>query len=591
MPLDIQLLRDPKGILEVKESQRRRLKSPDVVDEILRLDNEWKRISHERDELNGQVNKLSKTFQNTPPAEIDTLKTKIKAIKAQIDKLEEETPYAQEARDKLLNTIGNLVHSSVPVSGDERDNVIVASWGKCQRTGNEMHHHELMHMIDGYDSPRGVIVAGHRGYFLKGVGVLLNQALINFGLNFLMQRQYTPLQPPYFMNKNIMAETAQLEQFDEELYKVSTGVAGEEKYLIATSEQPISAFHREEWLDPFKLPFRYAGISSCFRKEAGSHGRDAWGIFRIHQFEKVEQFCVTSPEDSWKMQEEMIQASQDFYRALGIPYRVVNIVSGELNNAAAKKYDLEAWFPTLGVFRELVSCSNCTDYQARAMETRFGTKKAGDHGKSYAHMLNATLCATERTICCLLENYQTETGIVVPKALVPFMNGMTFLKFVNKPPTNRNKEKQEKAAGKEEVNEKPANEAATQNADSEKKSNKVKKPKEKQVAENTAAQAPLPIVQSGTRAQSQAVAQPASVRAPSPSVKPSARAPSPSVQSSTESGDIEAEVKKQADIVRDLKAKKGPPDQVKAAVDILLKLKQKLPQQSQTAVPVKKGKK
>ncbi len=183
-------------------------------------------------------------------------------------------------------------------------------------------------------------MAGHRGYFLKGPGLLLNQALINYGLSFLGARDYTPLQPPFFMNRDAMAGVAQLSDFDEQLYKVS-GEDGQEKYLIATSEQPLCAFHKGEWLPEKDLPLRYAGYSTCFRKEAGAHGRDTWGIFRVHQFEKVEQFVVAAPEDSARLQEEMITVAEDFYKSLGLAYRVVNIVSGELNNAAAKKYDLE----------------------------------------------------------------------------------------------------------------------------------------------------------------------------------------------------------------------------------------------------------
>jgi len=303
-------------------------------------------------------------------------------------------------------------------------------------------------MVDAMDMKAGQAVAGHKGYFLKGIGVLLNQALISYGLDFLTERKYTALQPPFFMNKPVMAETAQLEQFDEELYKV-TGTE-DEKYLIATSEQPISAYHRKEWIPEAQLPLRYAGYSSCFRKEAGASGKDVWGIFRVHQFEKVEQFCITSPEKSWEMHEEMIQVAMDFYKSLGISYRVVSIVSGGLNNAAAKKYDLEAWFPTFGRFRELVSCSNCTDYQARAMETRFGQKKMGDQVKQYVHMLNATLTATERTICCIIENYQTEKGIDVPKPLQKYLGGREFIPFVKERPINRAKIKTEKGAAKKE---------------------------------------------------------------------------------------------------------------------------------------------
>lgn len=178
------------------------------------------------------------------------------------------------------------------------------------------------------------------------------------------------------MSRDIMAKTAQLEQFDEELYKVS-GAEGDERYLIATSEQPLSAYHAGEWFENTSetLPRRYAGMSTCFRKEAGAHGRDTWGIFRVHQFEKVEQFCLTEPEKSWEMLEEMLQTSKEFYESLELPYRVVSIVSGALNNAAAKKCDLEAWFPFQGAYKELVSCSNCTDYQSRQLEIRCGAKK------------------------------------------------------------------------------------------------------------------------------------------------------------------------------------------------------------------------
>lgn len=219
---------------------------------------------------------------------------------------------------------------------------------------------------------------------------------------------------------------------------IRTGeTSSDEFYLIATSEQPISAYHRHEWLQPESLPIRYAGISSCFRKEAGAHGKDAWGIFRIHQFEKVEQFVVTSPDESWNAHNQMIQVCEEFYQSLGLSYQVVAIASGALNNAAAKKLDLEAWFPTLGVFRELVSASNCTDYQSRAMETRYsvggGKKSTATQQKEYVHMLNATLCATERTICCLLENYQTDTGVVIPEVLRPFV-GTDFVPFVKSPP-------------------------------------------------------------------------------------------------------------------------------------------------------------
>jgi len=260
---------------------------------------------------------------------------------------------------------------------------------------------------------------------LKGFGILLNQALINYGLQFLIARGYTPVQTPFFMRKSTMAKVAALADFDDSLYRVTGNPKEEEMYLIATSEQPCCALHMNSTINPKSLPIKYVGYSTCFRKEAGAHGRDVWGIFRVHQFEKIEQFVLTSPEKSWDMHEEMISVSEEFYQSLGLAYRIVNIVSGELNNAAAKKYDLEAWFPTLGEYRELVSASNCTDYQSRRLEIKYGNVKTDDGQTPFVHMLNSTLTATERTICCLLENYQTEKGIRIPDVLKPYLDPFT----------------------------------------------------------------------------------------------------------------------------------------------------------------------
>jgi len=232
------------------------------------------------------------------------------------------------------------------------------------------------------------------------------------------------------MRKDVMAQTAQLSDFDDQLYKVVGNKDDEDLYLIATSEQPISAMYKDEWLDPKELPIKYGGFSSCFRKEAGAHGKDTWGIFRIHQFEKIEQFVITTPENSWAEMESMIKVAEEFYQSLKLPYRVINIVSGALNDAAAKKYDLEAWFPGYEAFRELVSCSNCTDFQSRAMDVKIRAinKKESDKENKYVHMLNGTLCATERTLCCILENYQTKEGIRVPEVLIPYV-GTDFIPY------------------------------------------------------------------------------------------------------------------------------------------------------------------
>jgi len=253
------------------------------------------------------------------------------------------------------------------------------------------------------------------------------------------------------MKKEVMQEVAQLSQFDEELYKVVGKKSEilednsiEEKYLIATSEQPIAAYHRDKFIEPKELPLRYSGFSTCFRQEVGSHGRDTRGIFRVHQFEKIEQFCVTSPKEdiSWKMMDEMINNAEDFYKILKLPYRIVNIVSGALNNAASKKLDLEGWFPGSKAFRELVSCSNCTDYQSRRLRVKFGYPEKGEKTLN-VHMLNSTLCATTRVICAILENYQTDEGIVVPECLVRYLpDGFpSVIKFVKKAPIDEEEEK------------------------------------------------------------------------------------------------------------------------------------------------------
>ncbi|KAL6581444.1 hypothetical protein OROMI_007367 [Orobanche minor] len=235
------------------------------------------------------------------------------------------------------------------------------------------------------------------------------------------------------MQREVMKKCAELPNFDEELYKV-TG-EGDDKYLIATSEQPLCAYKRDKSIHPSEVPKRYAGLSTCFRKEAGAHGRDTAGIFRVHQFEKVEQFCVTSPmgNASWEMHEEMIKNSEDFCKMLGIPYRVVSIVSGALNDAAAKKYDLEAWFPASQTYRELVSCSNCTDYQSRNLAICFGQKSSNDERQQhYVHLLSSTLTATQRTMCCIIENYQKEDGVEIPQVLQRYMDGEKIMAFQNR---------------------------------------------------------------------------------------------------------------------------------------------------------------
>ncbi|KAK2587396.1 hypothetical protein KPH14_003111 [Odynerus spinipes] len=460
MVLDLDLFRQDKGFdpEKIRENQKKRFKDVALVDLVIEKDKYWRQLRHRADNLNKVKNVCSKEIgekmkkkepigdSDVVPEEIandlenlssDRLKPltvkQIKSIRALIDtaiqRNDENLSITESERNSALREIGNHLHESVPVSNDEEENKVERTYGDCTQK-KKYSHVDLICMIDGMDGERGTAVSGGRGYFLTGPAVFLQHALTQLALRKLLDKDYKPLYTPFFMRKDAMQEVAQLSQFDEELYKVigkgserNEDKEMEEKYLIATSEQPIAAFHRNEWIPESALPVRYAGISTCFRQEVGSHGRDTRGIFRVHQFEKVEQFCLTSPHDnkSWEMMEEMITNAEEFYKDLEIPYRIVNIVSGALNHAASKKLDLEAWFPGSGAFRELVSCSNCLDYQARRLLVRYGQTKKMNTATDYVHMLNATMCAVTRVICAILEVHQTETGIKVPKVLSQFM--------------------------------------------------------------------------------------------------------------------------------------------------------------------------
>lgn len=466
MPIDINELREYKGgdPEKYRTYQKQRFKDPTVVDQVLKVDEEWRDVTKQGDNLRKAVNKLQKEViapKKKAKEACEEEVAQMKQMQVDIKELAAKLPILAEKRDALLGQIGNMVDPEVPISQEEEeDNLVVtlkpmpieaegndkflpAPQGSLKYTlppTKPMTHDDLLWRIGGYEPTRGQNVAGHRAYFLTNAGVLLNQAIINYSIAFLGERGYDILQPPFMMNKDVMASIAQLEDFDEQLYKVSGKTddpdGATEKYLIATSEQPICAYHKGDWIEEKTLPIRYAGISTCFRKEAGSSGKDIRGIFRVHQFEKIEQFCITGDdfELSQAEQKRMLQAAKDFYDSLGFDYRVVCLVSSELNDAAVKKYDLEAWFPGQQAYRELVSCSNCTDFQARGVEVRCGVKKA-DHRDltsrtSYCHMLNATLCATGRGICCLLETHQTPDGVVVPEVLRPYMGGKEFMPFV-----------------------------------------------------------------------------------------------------------------------------------------------------------------
>ncbi|KAK5628843.1 hypothetical protein RRF57_004558 [Xylaria bambusicola] len=415
---------------KIRQSQRKRSAPVEIVDEIIELWEVHRTTLYEATQIGAEIKTVqaSITARKKKGEGIDDLLKQKDEITQRRIAQEKAAADLQLKLDAKLKTVGNYVHDSVPVSTTEDDNVVLRTWNpeNPKSDDNLLSHHQVLARLEGYDPERGTKLVGHRGYCLTGWGLFLNQALINFGLEFLFNKGYSPNQPPFFMDQAYMAKTAQLSQFDEELYKI-TDKDAEPKYLIATSEQPLSALHSDEWLQSNDLPIKYAGYSTCFRKEAGKHGHDTWGLFRIHQFEKIEQFIICHPEESWKHYEEMIKISEEFYQALQLPYRVVSIVSSALNNAASAKFDLEAVFPFQKEYKELVSCSNCTDYQTRELGIRYGPKKqkgtADSAKKIYTHALNATLCATERTLCCVLENYQTPEGFTVPEVLRKYLPG------------------------------------------------------------------------------------------------------------------------------------------------------------------------
>jgi len=498
MVLDIEQFRKEAGgnPEKIRENQQKRFKSTELVDVVVENDKLWRKSRFQLDECNKFKNVISKTIgarmkakqplgdtavlpEDFLPKEVSHEFTEkisklgkddieqfctnqIKTVKSELEKaiswLKEKSQEYENSRNSALRQCANLTHDSVPVSNDEdKDNKIERTVGDCTST-KKFSHVDLVVMVDGFDGEAGSVVAGNRGYFLKGALVFLEQAIVNLALETLANAQYTPITTPYFMRKEVMQEVAQLSQFDDELYKVigkASEVASDksvdEKYLIATSEQPLCALHRGEWVRPDSLPRRYAGYSTCFRQEVGSHGRDTRGIFRVHQFQKVEQFVYSNPEESWDELDKMIDHAEKFYQDLEIGYRIVNICSGALNNAAAKKFDLEAWFPSgQGTYRELVSCSNCTDYQSRRLGVRFGETKKMNERSEYVHMLNATMAATTRVICAILETHQTEEGIKIPAKLQKFMPIMykEFIPFVKEAPIFEEEAKAKKQKAK-----------------------------------------------------------------------------------------------------------------------------------------------
>ncbi len=420
--LDIELFRT--NVDEIIKSERNRFKDTTNVEKVLEYDKKWRDALGKLQELQRKRNEISTQIGKFKKAKLEAkAKEAIKAskeIKAQIEEFDEKKSEFFEKREKYRYIVGNILHESVPTAENEEGNEIVREVGKLPTFNFKPSSHvELIETIGGADTKKASEVVGSRFYYLKGDLVILNLALLRFALDKLIIKNFIPIWTPFFVKHEIIKAAAELADFEDMLYKIKD----EDLYMIATSEQSIAAYHYNEIIESERLPLKYAGVSSCFRREAGSHGKDTLGIFRIHQFEKVEQFIFCNPEDSWKFHEELILNAEELYQELELPYRIVSIASGELNDNAAKKYDLEAWFPASKTYRELVSCSNCLDYQARKLKIRMG-KVGSNQAKEILHTLNSTAIATERTITCILENYQNEDGsITIPKALHKYFPG------------------------------------------------------------------------------------------------------------------------------------------------------------------------
>ncbi|MDQ3999169.1 MAG: serine--tRNA ligase [Thermoproteota archaeon] len=424
---------DPRIFKENAEVVREMLKKrnmPDFpLDELIMLHKRRGDYIIKTQQLRRKKNLLSETIASKKKSKQDASFElgEMKNVSAFLDETESDAIQIERKFNELMMTLPNLLDESVPVGKDEQNNVIVSQNGSILRPNfSPKDHIELATGLDLVDLNRAAKVSGARFYFLKNELVKLNQALANYALDFLSEHNYTLIQPPYMIRKEPMVGSVILNDFEDVIYKIEE----EDLYMIGTSEHAIASMHMNEILEGIKLPIRYAGFSSCFRKEAGAHGRDMKGIFRVHQFEKVEQFIYCRPDESWKEHERMLALSEEFFRHLGIPYRVVLLCSGDTGKISAKTYDIEGWMAGQNAYREIVSCSNCLDYQARRLGIRFRDKTNED--TRLVHTLNSTLVATERTMVAILENFQTSEGsVIIPKVLQKYMGGLEEIRGRN----------------------------------------------------------------------------------------------------------------------------------------------------------------
>ncbi|MFP3063988.1 MAG: serine--tRNA ligase [Sulfolobus sp.] len=423
---------------KLKESLKRRYVNTSIVDRAVELDKKWRQILQEVEKLRHEHNVISSKIPKASQVERQELIQKAKELLNTLQEKERELQEIENQRDEVLFELPNLVDESVPLGPDENYNQPIRFWGKfkvyekdleeflTQTKGHKVdyeiikwkpvgHADMLESVLKLGDTKKAAEVAGSRFYYLFDDIVWLDIALLNYAIDLMTSKGYTLVLPPYMLRGEVIKSVIDLDTFKDAIYKIEN----EDLYLIATAEHPIAALYYKEDIPKEKLPLKYVGVSPAFRKEAGAANKDLKGIFRVHQFHKVEQFIFSAPEDSWKLHEELIRNAEEIFQGLGLPYRVINIASGDLGACAAKKYDLEVWMPAQAKFREMVSCSNCLDWQAYRMKIRWVDK---NNKKGYVHTLNSTAVASTRTITAILENYQREDGVVeIPKVLRKYL--------------------------------------------------------------------------------------------------------------------------------------------------------------------------
>jgi len=416
----VRLLRENPDAIKKDLRKRGWLDELPLVDEATASDAEWRQAKKRVDDLRHTQNKLTIEISSLKRAGKDTKEklAEVKGIPEEIARMERRAEELQARVREILMSLPNILHESVPVGPDESGNVTVRTWGAPREFDFEPKDHvDLLSGLGLVDIERAAKISGARFFFLKGEALLLEQSIMRYALDFLTEKGFVAMGPPLMMRKDAYAGVVDLKDFGPVIYKVE----GEDLFLIATSEHPLVAMHMDEIIPGASLPLKYCGFSPNFRVEAGAHGKDTKGIFRTHQFYKVEQVVFSKPEASWQTHEELIANAESIFRSLGLHHRVVNICTGDIGTIAAKKYDLEAWMPAQRKFREMVSCSNATDYQARRLMIRYKEKQGSD--PALVHILNST-AVTTRALVAVVENFQQHDGsVTIPKPLVPYMGG------------------------------------------------------------------------------------------------------------------------------------------------------------------------